>query len=172
LQTVEERKRFEEVLLPHLDAAYNLARWLTRADQDAEDLVQTSYLRALKSFDGYHGTNSRAWLLSIVRNACYTWHQQKRAREGATPFDEQIHGVDSDATNPETQQLRKDRRALIRQAIEELPVELREVIALRELEELTYKEIASIAEIPIGTVMSRLARARQRLRDRLAPCRD
>jgi RNA polymerase sigma-70 factor (ECF subfamily) len=172
LHRVENRKRFEEALLPHLDAAYNLARWLTRAEHDAEDLVQTSYLRALKFFDGYRGTNSRAWLLAIVRNACYTWNQQKRPRGSVISFDEEIHGVDSEATNPETYHLRKDQSVLIRRAIEELPIELREVIVLRELEELSYKEIASIAEIPIGTVMSRLARARDRLRERLGDRRD
>src|SRR3954470_9004431 len=93
LQGADERERFEQALLPHLDAAYNLARWLSRDDHDAEDLVQASYLRALRFFDGFQGANSRAWLLTIVRNACYTWLEQKRARGTPTEFDEEIHGV-------------------------------------------------------------------------------
>src|SRR3954464_8291113 len=100
VQGAEERERFEQALLPHLDAAYNLARWLTRDDHDAEDLVQAAYLRALKFFGGFHGANTRAWLLTIVRNACYTRLQRQRARGTTTAFDEEIHGVDSDATNP------------------------------------------------------------------------
>src|SRR5260370_40189321 len=106
----DERDRFEQALLPHLDAAYNLARWLTRDDHDAEDLVQAAYLRALKFFGGFHGANSRAWLLTIVRNAWYTWLEQKRARGTATAFDEEIHCVESDAINPEKQLLREDRK--------------------------------------------------------------
>src|SRR5690242_18243488 len=100
LQGADERERFEHALLPHLDAAYNLARWLTRDAHDAEDLVQAAYLRALKSFGGYPMANSRAWLLTIVRNACYTWLRQQRARGTTTAFDEEIHGVGPDATNP------------------------------------------------------------------------
>jgi RNA polymerase sigma-70 factor (ECF subfamily) len=172
LQGADERKRFEQALLPHLDAAYNLARWLTRDDHDAEDLVQAAYLRALKFFGGFHGANSRAWLLTIVRNTCYTWLEQKRARGTATAFDEEIHGVGSDAIAAERQLVREDQKQSVRRAVEELPMELREVVVLREMEGLSYKEIASIAEIPLGTVMSRLARARERLRERLGDCRD
>src|SRR5260370_6767867 len=101
LRGAEEHERFEQVCLPHLDAAYNLARWLTHDDHDAEDMVQAAYLRALKFFGGFHGANARAWLLTIVRNACYTWLEQKRARGPATAFDEEIHGVDWDAMDPE-----------------------------------------------------------------------
>jgi RNA polymerase sigma factor (sigma-70 family) len=167
LQGAEDRNRFGQSLLPHLDAAYNLARWLTRDDHDAEDLVQSAYLRALKSFGGYPMADNRAWLLTIVRNACYTWFRQQRARGTTTAFDEDIHGVESDATGPEKRLLREEQKQSVRRAVEELPLELREVIVLREMEGLSYKEIAAIGEIPLGTVMSRLARARERLRQRL-----
>ncbi len=172
MQGAEERERFERALLPHLDAAYNLARWLTRDDHDADDLVQSAYLRALKFFSGFHGANPRAWLLAIVRNACYTWLQQKRARGPATTLDEERHGIESDAMDPEKRLLREEDQQVVRRAVEELPPELREVVVLRELEDLSYKEIAAIAEIPLGTVMSRLARARERLHERLGGCRD
>ena len=168
----EERERFEQAVLPHLGAAYNLARWLTRDDHDAEDLVQAAYLRALRFFGGASMANNRAWLLTIVRNTCYTWLEQKRARGTATSFDEEIHGAGSDATDAETLLLRNDQKQSVRRAVEGLPPELREVIVLRELEGLTYKEIAAIAEIPQGTVMSRLARARERLRQRLGDSGD
>src|SRR5438067_7361804 len=110
LQEADERKRFEEALLPHLDAVYNLARWLTRDDHDAEDLVQVAYLRALKFFGGFHGANSRAWLLKIVRNACHTWHERQRARGSTRSFDEEIHGPGSDAWDPQQQLLQEDRK--------------------------------------------------------------
>jgi RNA polymerase sigma factor (sigma-70 family) len=172
LKGAEERERFEQALLPHLDAAYNLARWLTRNDHDAEDLVQAAYLRALRFFGGYNMANNRAWLLTIVRNTCYTWLEQKRASGASTTFDEEIHGVGTDAMDPERQLLRQDQKQSVRRAVEELPPELREVVVLRELEGMSYKEIAAIAEIPQGTVMSRLARARERLRQRLGDCGD
>jgi RNA polymerase sigma-70 factor, ECF subfamily len=172
LKGTEERERFEQALLPHLDAAYNLARWLTRNDHDAEDLVQAAYLRALRFFGGSHTANNRAWLLTIVRNTCYTWLMQKRARGTATTFDEEIHGGESDVMDPVGQMLREDRQQSVRRAVEGLPPELREVIVLREMEGLSYKEISAIAEIPQGTVMSRLARARERLRQRLGDCGD
>ena len=170
LQGSDERERLEQALVPHLDAAYNLARWLTRDDHDAEDLVQAAYLRAFKFFGGYRGANSRAWLLTIVRNTCYTWLEQKRARGPEMTLDEEIHGVESNAMDPENRVVREEDKQLVRRAVEELPVELREVVVLRELEELSYKEIAAVAGIPIGTVMSRLARARERLRERLGGC--
>ena len=155
--------RFEQIVLPHLDAAHNLARWLTRNDQDAEDLVQDAYVRAFRFFDSFHGTDSRAWLLTIVRNTCYTWLQQKRSHELTTPFDEELHSLDSDAYNPEELLLRSANTQMLREALEELPVEFREIVILRELEGLSYKEISTIIDIPLGTVMSRLARARKRL---------
>src|SRR5436309_2337865 len=153
---------FEEALLPHLDAAYNLARWLTRNDHDAQDLVQESYLRALKSFDGFHGSDGRPWLLTIVRNTCYTWLKRNRSPELAE-FDEAIYLRETDAPDPETSLIRSAETRVVREALERLPVKFREVMVMRELEGLSYKEIAAAAEIPVGTVMSRLARARKRL---------
>ncbi len=168
MQEQSKLARFEQDVLPHTDAAYNLARWLTRNDCDAEDLVQEAYLRAFKSFEGFHGGAGRAWLLTIVRNTCYTWLQQNPARELTTPFDEEIHSVENDASNPEALLLESIDSQLLRQALEELPLEFREVLILRELEGLSYKEIADVADIPVGTVMSRLARARERLKQGLA----
>ncbi|HEV2494918.1 MAG TPA: sigma-70 family RNA polymerase sigma factor [Terriglobia bacterium] len=154
---------FERLLLPHLSAAYNLARWLTGTVQDAEDLVQEAYLRALKSFGGFRGGDGRAWLLTIVRNTCYTWLQQNRSNELTTPFNEEVHNPEEEASNPETLLLRNAGGELIKKALQELALEFREVLILRELEGLSYKEIAGVAGIPIGTVMSRLARARKQL---------
>jgi RNA polymerase sigma factor (sigma-70 family) len=155
---------FEQIILPHLDAAYNLARWLTRNEHDAEDMVQEAYLRAFKFFDGFHGADARAWLLTIVRNTCYTWLRQNRAHEVTTLFDEQIHSSDSEISNPAALALQSADHQLLRQALEELPVEFREVVVLRDLEGFSYKEISDIANVPTGTVMSRLARARERLK--------
>ncbi len=157
-------RRFEEAVLPHLDAAHNLARWLTGSDGDGEEVVQTACLRALRFFDGFHGANPRAWLLAIVRNAFYTWLQQNRAQELATPFDEEVHAEEA-GRDPEADLLLHADRHLLRQALEALPVAYREAIVLREIEGLSYKEIAGVAGIPIGTVMSRLARARRHLQD-------
>lgn len=159
---------FEEAVLPHLAAAYNLARWLVRNAHDAEDLVQEAYLRAFKSFDGFHGEDSRAWLLAIVRNTCYTWLKRNRVQELTTVFDEERHSSEDDACNPEALLLKNADAQLLRQALEEQPLEFREAIILRELEGMTYKEIADLAGVPMGTVMSRLVRARQRLQRRLA----
>lgn len=158
---------FEEAVLPHLDAAYNLARWLTRNEHDAQDVVQEAFLRAFRFFGGFHGANARAWLLTIVRNTCYTWLRQNRSPELPADFDEFIREKESDEPDPETQQVLKARAQLVNSAIEKLPVEFREVMVLRELEDLSYKEIAVITSIPIGTVMSRLARARKRLHESL-----
>jgi RNA polymerase sigma factor (sigma-70 family) len=168
----EENKlaRFEQAVLPHLDAAYNLARWLTRNDADAEDVVQEAALRAFKFFGGFRGGDSRAWLLTIVRNACYTWLRQNRAQELDAPFDEEAHGVEGD--NPETILLEGADRQMLKEALEELPLEFREAIVLRELEGLSYKEISAVADVPLGTVMSRLARARKRLQLRLSVRRE
>src|SRR5262249_45547447 len=157
-------------VLPHLDAAYNLARWLTRNDQDAEDVVQEACLRAVRFFGGFRGGDSRAWLLTIVRKASYSWLQQNRAHGLATPFDEEIHSVEGDS--PETIVLKDTDRQTLKYALEELPVEFREVVILRELEGLSYKEIADVTDVPVGTVMSRLARARQRLQRCLAKRRE
>ena len=159
--------RFETALMPHLDAAYDLARWLVRNECDAEDLVQDAYLRAFRHVDGLRGSDGRAWLLTIVRNTCYTWLRQRRVDtpRGTEP---QSDVPDEDAPTPETLLLRDADRALVRAALEALPVESREVLVLRELEGLSYKEIAAVIDVPIGTVMSRLARARDRLHRELA----
>jgi RNA polymerase sigma factor (sigma-70 family) len=164
----EQLGRFEEAVLPHLDAAHNLARWLTRHGHDAEDVVQEAYLRAYQFFGTFRGADARAWLLAIVRNTCYTWLERNRARGPATPFDEEKHGGAGPAGDPGALLLRGEDTQLLREALEELPAEFREVIVLRELEGLSYKEIAAISGIPLGTVMSRLARARERLQHSLA----
>jgi RNA polymerase sigma factor (sigma-70 family) len=161
--------RFEQAVLPHLPAAYNLARWLTRNDHDAEDMVQESYLRAFRSFDRFRGVDGRAWLLAVVRNTCYTWLKQNRAHELATPFDEALHSPESGPSEAERRLLQQASAELLREALGELPAEFREVLVLRELEGLSYKEIAAVADVPLGTVMSRLTRARARLQQRLAP---
>jgi RNA polymerase sigma-70 factor (ECF subfamily) len=159
---------FEEAVLPHLDAAYNLARWLTRNTHDAEDVVQEAYLRAFRFFSGFRGGDPRAWLLRIVRNACYTRLQQNRAQLTTTVFDEQLHTDIEESQSPETLLLRKADGRLLSQALEELPPDFREALVLVELEGLSYKEIAEVLDIPMGTVMSRLARARHRLRESLS----
>jgi RNA polymerase sigma factor (sigma-70 family) len=158
---------FEEAVLPHLDAAYNLARWLTRNQQDAQDAVQEAYLRAFQFFDGFRGGDARAWLMKIVRNTCYTWLHSNRPLQDATEFDENIFPPDSRALNPEEVVLQNDRGTLLRKALEKLPPNFREVIVLRELEGMSYREIADITGMPAGTVMSSLSRARGRLREAL-----
>ena len=158
---------FEQAVLPHLDSAYNLARWLIRNDQDAQDVVQEACLRALRSFEGFRGGDRRAWLLTIVRNSCYTWLQQNGLQELTTVFDEEIHTSQEHSRSPEALLLEKADARLVRDALEELPPEFREAIVLRELEGMSYKEIADVAGVPVGTVMSRLARARERLQRQL-----
>jgi RNA polymerase sigma-70 factor (ECF subfamily) len=163
------RRSFEATCLPHLRAAYNLARWLTRDEHDAEDLVQEAFLRATKYFEsGPDVQNARAWLLRIVRNTFYTLRSQKKPDDGAASFDEAAHGGGSEALSPETLALRNADRELVRETLAELGVEHRETIVLRELEGLSYREIAEVTSLPIGTVMSRLARARAALSHALA----
>lgn len=159
---------FEEATLPHLDAAYNLARWIVRNEQDAQDVVQEAYLRAFKAFAGFHGSNGRAWLLTIVRNTCFTLLKKNRAADLTTTFDETIHGAAAEDATPAAILEHIDDAALIKDAMDELPPEFREVLTLRHQEGLSYKEIAEVAQIPTGTVMSRLARAREKLREYLA----
>jgi RNA polymerase sigma factor (sigma-70 family) len=163
-----ERRRFELAMLPHLDAAYNLARWLTHKDHDAEDVVQEAYLRAWKSFAGFRGGDGKAWLLATVRNTCYTWLAKTRAHPAETPYDDTLHGEASAAQTPVQLALREEDITLLHEAIAALPVEFREVIVLRDLEGLSYHDIATVAGLPLGTVMSRLARARERLQRMLA----
>ena len=159
---------FEALMLPHLDAAHNLAKWLLRNEQDAQDVVQEAFLRAFKSFGGFHGSNGRAWLLTIVRNTSYTLLKKNRVADLTTPFDEEIHASDDESVSAATILERSEHAELIREAMDELPVEFREILTLRHQENLSYKEIADIARIPPGTVMSRLARARVKLKERLA----
>src|ERR1043165_9323812 len=159
---------FEAMMLPCMDAAHNLARWLLRNEQDAQDVVQEAYLRAFRSFRGFHGSNGRAWLLTIVRNTAYTLLKKNRAVDLTTTFDEEIHATDQDLTSPATILEHAEDAELIRKAMDELPAEFREILALRHQEGLSYQEIADIAQIPLGTVMSRLARARAKLKGCLA----
>jgi len=153
-------------------AGYNLARWLLRNDQDAEDVTQEAIVRAFRFFDGFNGDNPRAWLLTVVRNSAYTFMQQNRARELGTEFDEVLHSEPASngrsSETPEVLILRSAQQRLLNQAVEALPVEFREVFVLREMEGLSYKEIADVARIPIGTVMSRLSRARRQLQGAVA----
>jgi len=155
---------FEQEVLPHLDAAYNLARWMTRNERDAQDIVQEAYLRAFRFFPGFRGGNARAWLMKIVRHTCYTWLNSNRPLQDAAEFDENFFPPDSRAPNPEEVVLQNDSVALLRTALEKLPPNSREVLILRELEGMSYKEIADITGMPVGTVMSSLSRARGRLR--------
>ena len=167
--------RFERLVLPHLDAAYNLARWLTRDDHDAEDVVQEAFARALRYFDSLREGDARAWLLAIVRNTGYTWLEKNRPAEVVALEDSGLVGADGEVAghaappeaNPEVVVLLSAQRKLVNQALEELPIAYREVLVMRELEDLSYKEIAQIAGVPIGTVMSRLARGREVLRKTL-----
>ncbi len=163
-----ELASFEETMLPHMDAAHNLAKWLLRNEQDAQDVVQEAYLRAFKSFGGFHGSNGRAWLLTIVRNASYTLLKKNRAVDLTTTFDEEIHAIGHDSASPATILEHAEDAELIRGVMDKLPTEFREILTLRHQEGLSYKEIADIVKIPTGTVMSRLARARAKLKEYLA----
>jgi len=160
-------EQFKAAVLPHLDAAYNLARWLTRHEHDAQDIVQDAYLRAWKAFGEFHGGDSRAWLLTIVRNACYSWHRFNRRHETEPMPDEDDSIVGSDAWDPAALLLQRVDAQTVRQAIDQMPPEFREVLVLRELEGLSYKQVAAVIGAPMGTVMSRLARARARLQELL-----
>ncbi len=148
--------------LIHLDAAYNLARWLMRNEHDAEDVVQEAYLKAFRRLAGFRGDDGRAWLLAIVRNTCYDRLKQNGVRDDSA-FDEGIHSVGQSTPNLEASLLAKEKSKLLREALAELPLEYREVLVLRELEEFSYTEIAIITKIPLGTVMSRLSRGRMLL---------
>jgi RNA polymerase sigma factor (sigma-70 family) len=158
---------FEEAMLPHLDAAHNLARWLLRNEQDAEDVVQEAYLRAFRSFDGFRGSNGRAWLLTIVRNTSYTLLRKNHTVDLTTTFDEEVHVVGHESVSPAMILEHTEDAELMRNAIDRLPAEFREILTLRHQEDLSYKEIGDILKIPTGTVMSRLARARARLKEYL-----
>jgi RNA polymerase sigma-70 factor (ECF subfamily) len=171
----ENRRRFERLALPHLGAAYNLARWLTHDDHDAQDVVQEAFVRALRYIGGFRGDNARSWVLQVVRHTCWTWLEHNRPAELVAlredhDGDTTLHELAAPAADePPAQAQRKAERALVNSAIAALPVAFREVLVLRELEDLSYSEIAHIADIPLGTVMSRLSRARALLRRALQP---
>ena len=151
-----------ELLLPHLDSAYNLARWLMRNREDADDVVQEAFLRALQYSGGFRGGDARAWLLTIVRNTAYRWLRKTRAYEPVTQFDEEIHTSAIETSNPEQLLLQNADGHLVEKTLSELPVRFREILVLRELEGLSYREIADVMGMPMGTVMSTLSRARDR----------
>ena len=159
---------FEQTIVPHLNAAYNLAAWLTRNKDDAEDVVQEAYLRAFRFFKGFHGGDGKAWLLAIVRNTCQTWLRREKGNRSVVMFDEKTHSPELAKTDPEGTLLKKFDVESLRECLEGLLVDYREVVILRELEEMSYREIADVVKIPLGTVMSRLSRARQRLADCVA----
>ncbi|MDR3404064.1 MAG: sigma-70 family RNA polymerase sigma factor [Chthoniobacter sp.] len=154
---------FDQTILPHLDAAYNLARWLIGNERDAEDVTQEACLRAFKFFGGFRGGDARSWLLTIVRRTAWSWLQSNRRHEEAVEYDEELHGGPDVAPSPEVTLIRAGDVDAVRRAIASLPAVFREVLVLRELEGCSYKEIADIAGVPIGTVMSRLTRARSHL---------
>lgn len=168
----QTRRRFEMLALPHLDAAFNIARWLTRNDDDARDVVQDAFVRALRYFGGFRGDNARGWLLQIVRHTCFTWLRENRSPELMTidDDDESFPELQAPAADePQAAVERRFERAELDRAIAALPIAFREVFVLRELEDLSYVEISRIADIPIGTVMSRLARGRALMRRALVP---
>jgi RNA polymerase sigma-70 factor (ECF subfamily) len=156
-------KRFEELALPHLDAVHNFARWLTRNDDEAQEVAQETFLRALRYFDSYRGSDAKAWLFSICRNSCQTWRSRKRQTAATESFDEKLHSFPTVMRDQEQRMIDADRVATIRECIEILPLEYREVLILRELEEMSYRKISEVTAVPVGTVMSRLSRARKRL---------
>jgi RNA polymerase sigma factor (sigma-70 family) len=163
LEDINTVSGFEQVIMPHLKAAYNLARYLCGNDDDASDLVQEASLKAFRFYDGFHGENSRAWFFTIIRNTFYTEVRQKKKRGVETVFDEEFHDIESPKDDPETLFLKSENIKMVRDMLEKLPLEFREVMVLRELEGFSYKEIAGIVTIPVGTVMSRLARGRKML---------
>jgi RNA polymerase sigma-70 factor (ECF subfamily) len=156
---------FEQTIVPHLNAAYNLARWLTRNPDVADDLVQEAYLRAFRFFDGFHGGDGRAWLLAVVRNTCLTWLRRNKSGGASVEFNEEVHAPTGGQENVEERLVNNAKIDALRRCVESLPVEYREIVVMRELEELSYREIAEAAGVPIGTVMSRLSRGRMRLLD-------
>ena len=160
----DRRRRFEQLVLPHLHAAYNLARWLSRAE--AEDVVQDAVLRAFRAFDGFRGGDARPWLLAIVRNCHYTAAGRRAADRSVALPDEDAMPIAADGPDPEAQAIAADRARKLNIAIRALPAEYREALILREMEDMSYREIAETTGVPIGTVMSRLARARALLRER------
>lgn len=166
----ETESLFEQICLPHLDAAYNLARWLVGRDEDAQDIVQEAYFRALKGFKGFRGGNARAWLLAIVRNVAYTWLKKHAKQSYMVPFDPTFH--DGTTGDPPSESTYEERVQQLDEALNRLPFEMREILVLRELEGWSYKQLASTLKVASGTVMSRLSRARERLQRELAEVRE
>jgi len=164
LTSQEKLRRFEEQVSPHLKSAYNLARWLTRNHEDAEDMVQEAFLRAFSALENLRGEDAKPWLLTIVRNTCMTWGKRNRNAAAMIAFEEQGEDPSEPSPDPEEILLISCDREQVRKALEQLPSDFREAIVLRELEGLSYKEIASAIGVPLGTVMSRLSRGRDWLR--------
>jgi RNA polymerase sigma-70 factor (ECF subfamily) len=158
---------FEQIMVPHMHAAYNLARWLTRNEHDAEDVVQEAYLRAFRFFDSFQGGDGKAWLLAVVRNTCLTWRRREQSI-AKVQFDEEVHHSGVHAASAESALVQEANLGSVRGCLELLPPDFREVLVMRELEEMPYKEISESTSLPIGTVMSRLSRARRRLQDCVA----
>jgi RNA polymerase sigma-70 factor (ECF subfamily) len=162
----EEQARFEELVLPHLDAAYRLARLLVKRDEDAQDVVQDAYIKALKGFAGFRGGDARAWILMIVRNTAFTWLKKHYANSDVIPFDDAVHQPPAEESLSESSY--EERLRLLRESLARLPAEFREILVLRDIEGWSYKELASALKLPLGTVMSRLSRARLHLREEIA----
>ena len=159
--------RFEQSVLPYLNAAHNLAYWLVHNHHDAEDVVQDAFLRAFEFFDGFHDGNARAWILTIVRNTSYSWLQRNRSQVLVTEFNEEAHSLTGNSPDPEILMQRASDTQLMKDALDQLPLPFREVLVLREIQDLSYKEIVEVTHLPLGTVMSRLARGRKRLQQYL-----
>jgi RNA polymerase sigma factor (sigma-70 family) len=180
LDDAERSRRFQQMALPHLDAAYNLARWLSGNAADAEDIVQEAFMRAFRFFDSFHGETARPWLLAIVRRTWYTEWRRRASSHEVAAFDDELDRVDemtidgwgASPNDPQALLIRDEDVRLVHEALAQLPVEFREVLILRELEDMSYRDIAIIADLPIGTVMSRIARARRKLAAVLRPQRN
>jgi RNA polymerase sigma-70 factor (ECF subfamily) len=168
----QDDRRFEEIVLPHLDAAYTLARYLVRDEHDAQDIVQDAALRALRHFEGFRDGDARAWLLTIVRNACYSWHRSHRVERASVPLTDELSMDLPSPRSADALAIESSERERVHAAVAALAPELREVIVLRELQDLSYREISEIVGIPMGTVMSRLSRARDRLAVALGGARE
>jgi RNA polymerase sigma-70 factor (ECF subfamily) len=164
----EKTARFEALVLPHLNAAYNMARWMTRNTSDAEDITQEAMLRAFRFFDTFRGENGRVWLMTIVRNTCLTWIRRQLPQQNSAEYDERLHSDLEASLTPESEYLRQATGEQVRRAIEHLPPEYREVVLMRELEQMSYKEIAVVTQSPLGTIMSRISRGRSMLRQLIA----
>jgi RNA polymerase sigma-70 factor (ECF subfamily) len=168
---VEEGARlalFEELALPHLDAVHNVARWLMRNDDEAQEVVQETFLRALRYFDSYRGSDAKAWLFAILRNTCLTWRSRRRQTGATESFDEGTHSPQTVVRDQEQQVIDAGQMVTLRHCIEMLPLEYREVLIMRELEEMSYRQISEAMAVPMGTVMSRLSRARRLLGEHVA----